>query len=60
MKIKKTRSLKQVTFVFVAKKLTALSDIFLTFWGYAPDCSISRLGSLDVFSSSDISGCHLT
>ena len=33
----KTRSLKQVTFVFVAKSLTALSDIFyLTFGGYAP------------------------
>ena len=35
---KKTRSLQQVTFGFVAKKLTALSDIFLTFGGYAPDC----------------------
>ena len=34
----KRRSLKQVTFVFFQKKLTALSDIFfLTFGGYAPD-----------------------
>ena len=33
---KKTLSLKQVTFVFVAKELTALSDIFLTFGGDAP------------------------
>ena len=29
---KKIRSLKQVTFVFVAKKLTALSEIFFNFW----------------------------
>ena len=29
---KKTVSLKQVTFVFLLKKLTALSDIFLNFW----------------------------
>ena len=29
---KKTVSLKQVTFDFVAKKLTALSDIFFNFW----------------------------
>ena len=29
---KKTVSLKQVTFAFVAKKLTALSDIFFNFW----------------------------
>ena len=28
---KKTVSLKQVTFVFVAKKLTALSDFFFNF-----------------------------
>ena len=28
----KTVSLKQVTFVFVAKKLTALSDLFFNFW----------------------------
>ena len=33
MQMKKTVSLKQVTFVFVAKKVkTALSDIFLNFW----------------------------
>ena len=29
---KRHDSLKQVTFVFVAKKLTALSDIFFNFW----------------------------
>ena len=35
---KKTVSLKQVTFVFVAKKVNCFKwYFFLTFWSYVPD-----------------------